>query len=57
VIKLVVEGAELEVWRSAAATMPAERVASLMPDLRELAHDGFPLLAASAGDADLVNHY
>ena len=34
--------AELEVWRSAASTMPAERVASLMPDLWELAHDGFP---------------
>ena len=56
-IKLDVKGAELEVWRSAASTMPAERVASLMPDLWELAHDGFPVIAASARDEDLVTHY
>lgn len=37
--------------------MPAERVASLMPGLWELAHDGFPVIAASATDEDLVAHF
>ncbi len=37
--------------------MPAERVASWVPDLWGLAHDGFPVIAASATDADLVKHY
>jgi hypothetical protein len=56
VIQLIVSGAELEVWRSAASAMPEERVASLMPDLRELVRDAFPGLAPSVGDEDLVRH-
>lgn len=37
--------------------MPAERVTSWVPDLRDLVHDGFPVVAASATDQDLVKHY
>jgi hypothetical protein len=57
VIKLFIDGAALEVWRSAASTMPAERVASRVADLWDLAHDGFPVIAASAVDEDLFKHY
>ncbi len=56
-IRLAVDGAELEVWRSAASTMPAERVSSLMPDLWELGGDAFPRFMASVVDEDLVHHY
>lgn len=56
-IKLLVDGSDIEMWRSAASTMPAERVASLMPELWELAHDAFPMTAALATDEDLVHHY
>jgi hypothetical protein len=55
-MQLIVGGAELEVWRSPASAMPEERVASLMPDLRELVCDAFPRLAPSVGDEDLVHH-
>lgn len=37
--------------------MPADRVASWLPDLWDLVHDGFPGFAASATDSDLVKHY
>lgn len=37
--------------------MPAERVTSWVPDLRDLANDGFPAVAASVTESDLVKHY
>jgi hypothetical protein len=56
-IKLAVNGAELDVWRSAASAMPTDRIASLTTDLWELAHDGFPATAASATEQDLIHHF
>lgn len=37
--------------------MPAETVTSWIPDLWDLVHHGFPVVAASATDSDLVKHY
>lgn len=55
-MQLMVGGAQIEVWRSPASAMPEERIASLMPDLRELVRDAFPGLDTYVGDEDLIHH-